>query len=264
MWAGLQISGWTSKKSAVHVSGISNSVPTHLVTSAFLFFFLQSKKILFFYRPMQNKLQILVGDVLKTDLPFFDVCVANLPYQVEVFFSFLLISCDIFISSVTFLNRADFIAVCLQTSASSAFLQVQRATEMLFLPVLFPTYIYSLWCICSGAPCWCSRESSPCVWWPPLGTRSTADCPSILSCWLGWTISWRSACAFWCLHSQSADPVCRLCLAQVGKNNFRPPPKVESSVVRIEPKNPPPPINFQVSFTWVMRPYRWCQPSGHN
>ena len=35
---------------------------------------------------------------------------------------------------------------------------------------------------------------------------------------------------------------------QVGKNNFRPPPKVESSVVRIEPKNPPPPVNFKVSF----------------
>merc|ERR1712240_401274 len=31
---------------------------------------------------------------------------------------------------------------------------------------------------------------------------------------------------------------------KVGKNNFRPPPKVESSVVRIEPRNPPPPINF--------------------
>ena len=31
---------------------------------------------------------------------------------------------------------------------------------------------------------------------------------------------------------------------QVGKNNFRPPPKVESSVVRIEPRQPPPPINF--------------------
>ena len=27
----------------------------------------------------------------------------------------------------------------------------------------------------------------------------------------------------------------------VGKNNFRPPPKVESSVVRIEPRQPPPP-----------------------
>ncbi|MBN3274332.1 DIM1 transferase, partial [Polyodon spathula] len=33
---------------------------------------------------------------------------------------------------------------------------------------------------------------------------------------------------------------------KVGKNNFCPPPKVESSVVRIEPKNPPPPVNFQV------------------
>ena len=32
---------------------------------------------------------------------------------------------------------------------------------------------------------------------------------------------------------------------QVGRNNFRPPPKVESSVVRIEPRNPPPPINFK-------------------
>lgn len=30
----------------------------------------------------------------------------------------------------------------------------------------------------------------------------------------------------------------------MGKNNFRPPPKVDSSVVRIEPRNPPPPINF--------------------
>lgn len=34
-------------------------------------------------------------------------------------------------------------------------------------------------------------------------------------------------------------------LLKVGKNNFRPPPKVESSVVRIEPRNPPPAINFK-------------------
>merc|ERR1711937_843408 len=33
-------------------------------------------------------------------------------------------------------------------------------------------------------------------------------------------------------------------LMKVGRNNFRPPPKVESRVVRIELKNPPPPINF--------------------
>lgn len=32
---------------------------------------------------------------------------------------------------------------------------------------------------------------------------------------------------------------------KVGKNNFRPPPQVESSVVRIEPRHPPPPIDFE-------------------
>ena len=31
----------------------------------------------------QQKLQIMVGDVIKTDLPFFDVCVANVPYQIS-------------------------------------------------------------------------------------------------------------------------------------------------------------------------------------
>jgi len=31
---------------------------------------------------------------------------------------------------------------------------------------------------------------------------------------------------------------------QVGKNSFRPPPKVDSSVIRIEPRVPPPPLNF--------------------
>lgn len=69
-----------------------------------------------------------------------------------------------------------------------------------------------------------------------------------------------------CTHSLLILSNCwRLCLAQVGKNNFRPPPKVESSVVRIEPKNPPPPINFQVSFALVIRPYScWCQPSVCN
>ncbi|KAI0072170.1 rRNA adenine dimethylase [Panus rudis PR-1116 ss-1] len=30
----------------------------------------------------------------------------------------------------------------------------------------------------------------------------------------------------------------------VGKNNFRPPPKVESSVIRLVPRDPPPPVEF--------------------
>ena len=33
-------------------------------------------------------------------------------------------------------------------------------------------------------------------------------------------------------------------LIKVGKNNFKPPPKVESSVVRITPRGTPPPINY--------------------
>jgi len=32
---------------------------------------------------------------------------------------------------------------------------------------------------------------------------------------------------------------------KVGRNNFKPSPQVESSVIRIEPRNPPPPINFK-------------------
>lgn len=41
--------------------------------------------------PMQQKLHIIVGDVLKADLPFFDVCVANLPYQISSPFVFKLL-----------------------------------------------------------------------------------------------------------------------------------------------------------------------------
>lgn len=33
--------------------------------------------------PYQSQLQIMVGDVLKTELPFFNICVANIPYQIS-------------------------------------------------------------------------------------------------------------------------------------------------------------------------------------
>lgn len=32
---------------------------------------------------MQRKLQIIQGDFLKVDLPYFDVCVSNTPYQIS-------------------------------------------------------------------------------------------------------------------------------------------------------------------------------------
>lgn len=34
-------------------------------------------------KPEQRKLEILVGDFLKVDLPYFDVCVSNTPYQIS-------------------------------------------------------------------------------------------------------------------------------------------------------------------------------------
>ena len=35
-------------------------------------------------------------------------------------------------------------------------------------------------------------------------------------------------------------------LMRVKRTEFRPPPKVDSAVVRIEPRNPPPNINYKV------------------
>jgi len=42
--------------------------------------------------PYQNKLQIRVGDVLKSELPFFNVLVANIPYQISSPLVFKLLS----------------------------------------------------------------------------------------------------------------------------------------------------------------------------
>ncbi|XP_025891284.1 probable dimethyladenosine transferase [Nothoprocta perdicaria] len=119
---------------------------------------------------LANKLEIKVGDVLKTDLPFFDACVANLPYQISSPFVFKLL-----------LHRPFF---------RCAILMFQR--EFALRLVAKP-----------GTKLYCRLS---------INTQLLARVDHLM---------------------------------KVGKNNFRPPPKVESSVVRIEPKNPPPPINFQ-------------------
>lgn len=120
--------------------------------------------------PMASKLHMMVGDVLKTDLPFFNVCVANLPYQISSPFVFKLL-----------LHRPFF-----------------RAAILMF-----------------------QQE---------FAERLAAKPGDKLYCRLS-------------VNTQLLARVSHL--MKVGKNNFRPPPKVESSVVRIEPRNPPPPINFQ-------------------
>lgn len=120
--------------------------------------------------PSQTKLHLIVGDVLKTELPFFDICVANLPYQISSPFVFKLL-----------LHRPFF-----------------RCAVLMF-----------------------QRE---------FAQRLVAQPGDKLYCRLS-------------INTQLLARVDHL--MKVGKNNFRPPPKVESSVVRIEPRNPPPPVNFQ-------------------
>nr|CAD7194157.1 unnamed protein product [Timema douglasi] len=118
----------------------------------------------------QSKLQIMIGDILKTDLPFFDICVANIPYQISSPLVFKLL-----------LHRPFF-----------------RCAVLMF-----------------------QRE---------FAQRLVA----------------KPGDKMYCRLSINTQLLARVdLLMKVGKNNFRPPPKVESSVVRIEPRNPPPPVNFK-------------------
>lgn len=120
--------------------------------------------------PLQRKLHLIVGDVLKVDqLPFFDICIANLPYQISSPIVFKLL-----------LHRPFF-----------------RCAVLMF-----------------------QRE---------FAQRLVAKPGDKLYCRLS-------------INTQLLARVDML--MKVGKNNFKPPPKVESSVVRIEPRNPPPPVNF--------------------
>merc|ERR1712142_373372 len=118
----------------------------------------------------QSKLTVMVGDVIKTELPYFDCCVANVPYQISSPLVFKLL-----------LHRPFF-----------------RCAVLMF-----------------------QRE---------FAQRLVAKPGDKLYCRLS-------------INTQLLARVDHL--MKIGKNNLRPPPKVESSVVRIEPKNPPPPINFQ-------------------
>ncbi|XP_076624217.1 putative dimethyladenosine transferase [Colletes latitarsis] len=120
--------------------------------------------------PYQSKLQIIIGDVLKTELPFFNLCVANIPYQISSPLIFKLL-----------LHRPLFRCAVLMFQREFAERLVAKPGDKLY-----------------------------------------------------------------CRLSINTQLLARVdLLMKVGKNNFRPPPKVESNVVRIEPHNPPPPINYQ-------------------
>ncbi|PON61704.1 Ribosomal RNA adenine dimethylase [Parasponia andersonii] len=113
--------------------------------------------------PLSNRLKVIQGDVLKTELPYFDICVANIPYQISSPLTFKL------------LNH--------QPSFRCAIIMFQREFAM----------------------------------------RLVAQPGDKLYCRLT-------------VNTQFLARVSHL--LKVGKNNFRPPPKVDSSVVRIEPRKP--------------------------
>ncbi|KAH9948517.1 S-adenosyl-L-methionine-dependent methyltransferase [Amylocystis lapponica] len=119
--------------------------------------------------PEQRKLDILIGDFVKADLPYFDVCISNTPYQISSPLVFRLLS-----------HRPLF-----------------RTAVLMF-----------------------QRE---------FALRLVA----------------RPATDLWSRLSANVQLYAKVDLVMhVGKNNFRPPPKVESSVVRLVPRDPPPPIEF--------------------
>lgn len=118
----------------------------------------------------RHKIEIKLGDVLKANqLPYFDVCIANLPYNISSEIVFKLLQ-----------HRPAFRCAVLM-------FQKEFADRLIAKP---------------GDKHYCRLS---------VNTQILAKCDMIM---------------------------------KVGKNNFRPPPKVESAVVRIEPIHPPPPINF--------------------
>lgn len=119
--------------------------------------------------PQQKKLEILLGDFMKTELPYFDVCISNTPYQISSPLVFKL------------LNQPN------PPRVSILMFQREFALRLLARP---------------GDALYCRLSANVQMW---------ANVTHIM---------------------------------KVGKNNFRPPPQVESSVVRIEVKNPRPNIDF--------------------
>ena len=119
--------------------------------------------------PSAAKLHIIHGDALKVQWPHFDVCCANIPYQISSPLTFKLLAHRPFFRAAVLMYQDEFARRVCASPSSSMYCRLAVNAQLL------------------------AR--------------------------------------------------CRL-LFLVKKCNFRPPPLVESRIVRIEPRNPPPPINF--------------------
>ncbi|CAI1742647.1 hypothetical protein SEUBUCD646_0P00270 [Saccharomyces eubayanus] len=118
---------------------------------------------------VEKKLEILLGDFMKTELPYFDICISNTPYQISSPLVFKLINQP----------RPPRVSILM--------FQREFALRLLARP---------------GDSLYCRLSANVQMW---------ANVTHIM---------------------------------KVGKNNFRPPPQVESSVVRLEIKNPRPQVDY--------------------
>lgn len=159
-------------------------------------------------REHEKRLRIIHADVLRTELPYFDVCVANVPYNVQL------------AEAVTDIPHSWSDLKWNRVQASCASSTVSKCCA------------YVSGGICSSAE------------------RSVRMHRS-------WSNSLDMCCRpgdeLYCRLSVNTQLLARVQqVMKVGKNNFRPPPKVESRVVRIQPRNPPPPVDFSV---WLTRKF---------
>lgn len=118
---------------------------------------------------LAHKLQVIHGDILKVAMPYFDVCVANIPYNISSPLLFKLLKHRPFYRSAVIMFQEEF---------------AMRLTAK------------------PGEELYCRLT---------VNTQLLARVDHLL---------------------------------KVGRNNFRPAPKVDSRVVRIQLRNPPPPVNF--------------------
>eukprot|EP00798_Chlamydomonas_sp_ICE-L_P024597 gene24597-10216_t len=147
--------------------------------------------------PFQNQLQVIHGDFMKTELPYFDLCVANIPYNIS--------------SPLTFKLLAH------RPACRCAVIMYQHEFAMRL--VARP-----------GDPMYC---------------RLAANTQLLARHEFAMRLVARPGDPMYCRLAANTQLLARVHhLLKVGKNNFRPPPKVDSSVVRIEPRHPPPPVNF--------------------
>ncbi|SCZ94472.1 BZ3500_MvSof-1268-A1-R1_Chr12-2g03920 [Microbotryum saponariae] len=142
---------------------------------------------------IERKLNLLVGDFVKTDLPYFDVCISNTPYQVSRH------------PGLIPLRR-------LRTHFSSNSPQVSS-------PIVFK--------LLSQRPLF---RVAILMFQHEFAMRLVARPGSTL---------WNRLSVNVQLYAKVDH------IMKVSRNNFRPPPLVESSVVRIAPLDPPPPVRFE-------------------